>query len=64
MPKLIVPEKQQPTLTLGQQLRWALFDIRHGMLPYIPMRKRNDGLVHAAFHWTEFPRWLRVITGR
>lgn len=62
MPKLA--EKEQTKLPLSFQVRWILFDLRHGMLPYIPIRKRDDGLVHAAFHWTEFPRWLRVITGR
>lgn len=62
MPKLAEQEAYTPPL--ADQLRWSLWDLRNGMLPYFPLRPRDDGLIHAAFHWTQFPQWLRTITGR
>lgn len=62
MPKLA--EKEQLRLSLFYQLGWSLCDLQHGMLPYFPLRPRDDGLIHAAFHWTQFPQWLRTIIGR
>lgn len=61
MPKLAEKER---TPSFLYQLRWCLFDIRNGTLPYFPLRPRDDGIIHVAFHWTAFPQWLRTITRR
>lgn len=62
MPKLA--EKQQTKLPLSFQLRWILFDLKNGYLPYFPLHPRDNDILHIGYHWTEFPRWVRAITRR